>query len=152
MCCRLHHLQNLHGSQTASSGIFPRLSFITFKTYMVLKLIQKNKECFVCFITFKTYMVLKHSFFPRRVRTASSPSKLTWFSNAMAGIAIYHMASSPSKLTWFSNKIPLAARTSCASSPSKLTWFSNLRAVGLDLFDASSPSKLTWFSNAAGLH
>ncbi len=77
----LHHLQNLHGSQTFTAMRHAPQSFITFKTYMVLKPAVMLLSPTDCFITFKTYMVLKPAFVMLFSSSASSPSKLTWFSN-----------------------------------------------------------------------
>ena len=78
-------------------------SFITFKTYMVLKLAALPSIFWQGFITIKTYMVLKRCTLSQGQHMASLPSKLTWFSNPPRTRGILLSASLPSKLTWFSN-------------------------------------------------
>ena len=80
--CQLHHLQNLHGSQTGLSIV---------RIDAELHHLQNLHGS-------QTY-----GLWPYQRISASSPSKLTWFSNGPRRTFFCGTASSPSKLTWFSN-------------------------------------------------
>ena len=54
-----HYIKNLQGTKTKVNVKRCFVSFITSKTYKVLKLMESGHDEFICFITSKTYKVLK---------------------------------------------------------------------------------------------